>query len=567
MSNLHAKQVVSDGIHGIISYEYADSSERIAATGFESYDEHKLAIDIDTGLIFRLQDPSGPTWAPLSSGSGVSDHGFLTGLADDDHTQYLLISGARNMSGSLNMGTFNITNVGTVDGVDISDHSARHQAGSADEIDGYQIAIVYNPINYTDPVNNIIGEHIHRIDEALGSITVDHGVLTGLSDDDHIQYLLVNGTRAMSGNLNLGANNITNVGTINSVDITDHSTRHENGGPDEMSVTGLSGLLADQQTPLAHAASHIFAGSDLIDGYRVVVNYSPAGYMDPLNNLLGQHLFGIDESLMQIFTNMVTDHGGLTGLADDDHTQYLLANGTRSMSGNLNLGTNNITNVGAINSIDIADHSGRHENGGPDEISVQGLSGVLADPQTPIAHASFHVAGGQDEIDGYNLEVNYNPTYYVDPTNNLLGQHLFRIDEYLNSLLSLHGGTLLGSLNLNSNDITNIDVATNDAEHDMGNQAGASLTLNSNNGNFQKLTLTGNITSITMTAPLVGIGRFQFKFIQDGSGGRTVTGWPGTVLWPAGTDPTFSTGIGDVDILSFYWDGTSWYGVFSGDFS
>lgn len=34
----------------------------------------------------------------------------------------------------------------------------------------------------------------------------------------------------------------------------------------------------------------------------------------------------------------------------------------------------------------INDHSARHENGGADKISVAGLSGVLADPQTPAAH-------------------------------------------------------------------------------------------------------------------------------------------------------------------------------------
>lgn len=35
-------------------------------------------------------------------------------------------------------------------------------------------------------------------------------------------------------------------------DFNDHNERHENGGADEISVAGLSGLLADQQTPLAH---------------------------------------------------------------------------------------------------------------------------------------------------------------------------------------------------------------------------------------------------------------------------------------------------------------------------
>lgn len=34
----------------------------------------------------------------------------------------------------------------------------------------------------------------------------------------------------------------------------------------------------------------------------------------------------------------------------------------------------------------FADHSARHENGGADEISIAGLSGVAADPQTPAAH-------------------------------------------------------------------------------------------------------------------------------------------------------------------------------------
>lgn len=43
--------------------------------------------------------------------------------------------------------------------------------------------------------------------------------------------------------------------------------------------------------------------------------------------------------------NLTTDihHGGTTGLGDDDHTQYLLTNGTRDLSGNWAIGSNNIT--------------------------------------------------------------------------------------------------------------------------------------------------------------------------------------------------------------------------------
>lgn len=43
-------------------------------------------------------------------------------------------------------------------------------------------------------------------------------------------------------------------------------------------------------------------------------------------------------------------------------------------------------------------HSGSHENGGSDEISVAGLSGDLADEQDPKAHASSHAKDASDEL-------------------------------------------------------------------------------------------------------------------------------------------------------------------------
>ena len=43
-------------------------------------------------------------------------------------------------------------------------------------------------------------------------------------------------------------------------------------------------------------------------------------------------------------------------------------------------------------------HAISHQNGGGDEISVAGLSGLLADAQTPLSHASSHQNGGGDEV-------------------------------------------------------------------------------------------------------------------------------------------------------------------------
>lgn len=52
--------------------------------------------------------------------SSFSEHGLLNGLLDDDHPQYLLVSGIRPMSGNLDMGLYNVVNVNLVDGRDVS---------------------------------------------------------------------------------------------------------------------------------------------------------------------------------------------------------------------------------------------------------------------------------------------------------------------------------------------------------------------------------------------------------------------------------------------------------------
>jgi hypothetical protein len=44
----------------------------------------------------------------------------------------------------------------------------------------------------------------------------------------------------------------------------------------------------------------------------------------------------------------IADHGGLAGLGDDDHPQYTLADGTRAFTGDIDLGGNDVTNVGNV---------------------------------------------------------------------------------------------------------------------------------------------------------------------------------------------------------------------------
>jgi len=55
-----------------------------------------------------------------------------------------------------------------------------------------------------------------------------------------------------------------------------HKISHENGGSDELSVAGLSGLLADAQTPTAHSSTHLDTGSDPID-FSLIIGKGAAG--------------------------------------------------------------------------------------------------------------------------------------------------------------------------------------------------------------------------------------------------------------------------------------------------
>lgn len=58
----------------------------------------------------------------------------------------------------------------------------------------------------------------------------DHGTLDGLSDDDHTQYLLADGTRALAGAWSLGNQNLTNGGTITGTTITGTTSLVTTGG-------------------------------------------------------------------------------------------------------------------------------------------------------------------------------------------------------------------------------------------------------------------------------------------------------------------------------------------------
>ena len=117
---------------------------------------------------------------------GVTDHWFLTNRsAEDAHPQYILTAGTRVFTGKQSLGGFNLT--------DLLDPVAAQDAATK---------------NYVDTVNTSMQAYV----DSKSPIT-DHGLLSNLSGDGHLQYLLVNGTRAMTANLSMGSHYITGLAT------------------------------------------------------------------------------------------------------------------------------------------------------------------------------------------------------------------------------------------------------------------------------------------------------------------------------------------------------------------
>jgi hypothetical protein len=111
----------------------------------------------------------------------------------------------------------------------------------------------------------------------------DHGDLAGLADDDHPQYVLSATNNQLSSDV---SNHIASA----SVHFTEASISHNNIG-----LTGIN-THAQIDTKITQLDNHIASGS--------------------------VH-----------FTEASIDHGSIAGLSDDDHTQYVLADGTRDITG------------------------------------------------------------------------------------------------------------------------------------------------------------------------------------------------------------------------------------------
>jgi hypothetical protein len=124
--------------------------------------------------------------------------------------------------------------------------------------------------------------------------------------------------------------------------------------------------------------------------------------------------------------------------------------------------------------------------------------------------------------------------------------------------------TLAGSETFTNKTLTNPTVNNyTEGVVAIGN-SGTTQTISLTNGTVQTVTLTGNCT---FTMPTATAGKsFILMITQDSTGGRTAT-FTG-VKWPGGTAPTITTTASTgFDVISFFSNGTNWYGAAQQNFS
>lgn len=376
------------------------------------------------------------------------DHGSeVTGLGDDDHPQYSLADGTRDF-------------VGPVAGV--------------------------TPVDDEDLATKAY------VDSAIstGTASLDHGGLSGLGDDDHTIYSLVDGTRAFTGT----------VGGITPSASSDLATKgYVDGAVFSGDHGALSGLADDDHTQYhndARGDARYYTETELDAGQLDNRYFTESEHLD---TSAGAGDAGKPVKLDaggQIDATMVNDadidHGSIGGLTDDDHTQYLRTDGTRALAGAWSMGSQATTNVnldsGAIDGVTIG---GTTPAAGSfttlSASSTAGITGVLT-ASAGVVGPSITPSGsllsiyGRTDIQNASLVIDSGYGFFLDG-----GSNTYIYEPSADNIVAVAGGT--ARLTVNSSGITvagsgTIGNSSNTREfsigiHDFVQSSSSSVTVDS----------------------------------------------------------------------------------------
>lgn len=331
----------------------------------------KLTTTPVAGYVLTSDAGGTGTWQPNLAGS----HGALTGLSADDHTQYARTDGTRTITGNQAFSAgITVTGTAQADAVKITPGAG---AGKVLVSDADGVGSWGNAVN-------------------------DHGSLTGLTDDDHAQYVMNTGrsggqtvrggTGAGDSLFLLSTSNATR-GTIRFGSFSSYNEVNDRWG---------IGTLVPEQ------ALHV--ATTLKTSGFIMTTGAQNGYV------LTSDAGGV--ASWAAAGGGVSDHGALTGLTDDDHTQYPLLTG-RSTGQTLYGG---ITNSGILTLNSTTDSAKGRIDLGAGVLSVNELTSRVGIGTTnPHPQAKLHIKGA---LGGNNADIHLETQYFGPSESSIYGYNL-----------------------------------------------------------------------------------------------------------------------------------------------
>jgi hypothetical protein len=214
----------------------------------------------------------------------------------------------------------------------IKDRYILFSSGIQGTNDGDIPSIFLNPTNFTPTQvssegNDKISAYLNGINSALGEL------------------VKLDGTRTMTGSLNMGTFNITNAGTINGVTIQSHASRHLPGGADALTTAAAVTLNANSLNTEGTAIS--FARSDhthdLDTSTAVTINANSSNQEGSSASLArADHTHDIDTGVVSSQTpDQTNSEGTSANLARADHVHNIptatpVSTGTANAQGTAN---------------------------------------------------------------------------------------------------------------------------------------------------------------------------------------------------------------------------------------
>jgi hypothetical protein len=232
----------------------------------------------------------------------ITDHGSLTGTGDDDHTQYSLADGSRAFTG-------------TVGGITPS--------ADSDLTTKFYVDSAVQGLTWLEPVINIVPVASGIASEGNRYLASETG--GGWTEDYIYEYIGAtwSGTAPVDGSA-VWVEDLDYLTVYNGTDwVKFGSTVQHNN------TSNIQGGTTDEYYHLTSDQYSSLTDSGGVEDASDMHTHDDRYYTE---TEIDVSLAAIDATISGVESQIITDHGGLTGLGDDDHTQYSLVDGSRAFT-------------------------------------------------------------------------------------------------------------------------------------------------------------------------------------------------------------------------------------------